>query len=59
MITFENKDCMEAMKDFPDNFFDLAIVDPPYGDGLHADDGGQGWFAKYNMKNTHTHTHTQ
>lgn len=31
-ITFENRDCMEAMKDFPDQFFDLAIVDPPYGD---------------------------
>ena len=26
-------DCMEAMKQFPDKFFDLAIVDPPYGDG--------------------------
>ena len=26
-------DCMEAMKQFPDGFFDLAIVDPPYGDG--------------------------
>ena len=24
-------DCMEAMKEFPDKFFDLAIVDPPYG----------------------------
>jgi len=24
-------DCMEAMKQFPDGFFDLAIVDPPYG----------------------------
>lgn len=24
-------DCMEGMKDFPDNHFDLAIVDPPYG----------------------------
>ena len=23
-------DCMEGMKDFPDNYFDLAIVDPPY-----------------------------
>ena len=23
-------DCMEAMKEFPDGFFDLAIVDPPY-----------------------------
>lgn len=28
-----NMDCMEGMKAFPDNFFDLAIVDPPYGDG--------------------------
>lgn len=24
-------DCMEGMKHFPDKFFDLAIVDPPYG----------------------------
>ena len=24
-------DCMEGMKQFPDNYFDLAIVDPPYG----------------------------
>ena len=30
---FYNMDCMEAMKQFPDKFFDLAIVDPPYGDG--------------------------
>lgn len=26
-----NMDCMEYMKDIPDKFFDLAIVDPPYG----------------------------
>lgn len=26
-------DCMEFMKDKPDNFYDLAIVDPPYGIG--------------------------
>ena len=26
-------DCMEAMRSFPDKFFDLAVVDPPYGDG--------------------------
>ena len=26
-----NIDNMELMKEFPDNFFDLAIVDPPYG----------------------------
>lgn len=27
-------DCMDFMKQFPDNFFDLAIVDPPYGIGI-------------------------
>lgn len=26
-----NMDCMEFMKQFPDKFFDLAVVDPPYG----------------------------
>ncbi|KKN10908.1 hypothetical protein LCGC14_1031880 [marine sediment metagenome] len=26
-------DCMDFMKDKPDNFYDLAIVDPPYGIG--------------------------
>ena len=26
-------DCMEFMKDKPDNYYDLAIVDPPYGIG--------------------------
>lgn len=26
-----NCDCMELMKQYPDNHFDLAIVDPPYG----------------------------
>jgi len=24
-------DCMELMKNYPNNYFDLAIVDPPYG----------------------------
>ncbi len=33
-------DCMEAMKQFPDKFFDLAIVDPPYGDGNSQIGGG-------------------
>ena len=31
MIDFYNADCMEEMKKYPDNYFDLAIVDPPYG----------------------------
>jgi site-specific DNA-methyltransferase (adenine-specific) len=26
-----NTDCLEAMKQYPDNYFELAIVDPPYG----------------------------
>ena len=29
--TLYNMDCMEYMKPLPDNAFDLAIVDPPYG----------------------------
>ena len=39
---FYNMDCMEAMKQFPDKFFDLAIVDPPYGDGGQNIGGGSG-----------------
>lgn len=34
---FYNIDCMEGMKLFPDNYFDLAIVDPPYGGGGDID----------------------
>ena len=29
-----NEDCVEALKRFSDNHFDLAIVDPPYGIGM-------------------------
>ena len=32
-----NEDCMEGMARYPDKYFDLAIVDPPYGIG---EDGG-------------------
>lgn len=41
---FYNMDCMQGMKEFPDAFFDLAIVDPPYGIGYDAQaekSGGQ------------------
>lgn len=31
---FYNMDCMDGMKEFPDKYFDLAIVDPPYGIGI-------------------------
>jgi len=32
-INFFNVDCVEFMKSKPDNYYDLAIVDPPYGIG--------------------------
>lgn len=37
-------DCMEAMREMPDNAFDLAVVDPPYGIGIgkHHQRGGGG-----------------
>lgn len=31
MVELLNIDCMEYMKNLPDKFFDIAIVDPPYG----------------------------
>ena len=33
-----NMDCIEAMKQYPDKHFELAIVDPPYGINM---DGGK------------------
>ena len=33
MNKFYNVDCMEYMKEIPDKYFELAIVDPPYGIG--------------------------
>ena len=32
-IKLYNIDCMEYMKSIPDKYFDLAVVDPPYGIG--------------------------
>ena len=35
-----NIDCMELMARYPDKYFDLAVVDPPYGLGNRLSDGG-------------------
>ena len=35
-------DCMEGMKDIPDKYFELAIVDPPYGVGEDASHNNSG-----------------
>jgi site-specific DNA-methyltransferase (adenine-specific) len=40
MIQITNEDNMELMARYPDNYFDLAIVDPPYGLGNRLSDGG-------------------
>jgi len=39
MIELYNMDCMEAMKDMPDNAYELAIVDPPYGINVNVSMG--------------------
>lgn len=33
-LTITNEDNMQLMSRYPDNYFELAIVDPPYGIGL-------------------------
>lgn len=46
-ITITNEDNMELMSRYPDKYFDLAIVDPPYGIGIdkaiNANKGKQGY----------------
>ena len=41
-----NSDCIEGMKQYNDNHFDLAIVDPPFGLGDKLTQGGT-WASKY------------
>jgi len=48
-ITLYNADCMEVMKQYPDKYFDLAIVDPPYGIGI-SNTGGIGTQKKMTKK---------
>ena len=38
-------DCMEGMKQYPDKYWDLAVVDPPFGIGAenHAGNVKNGW----------------
>lgn len=34
-----NADCMDIMKGYPDKYFELAVVDPPYGIGINVSMG--------------------
>jgi site-specific DNA-methyltransferase (adenine-specific) len=49
-IEITNEDCMLLMARYPDNYFDLAIVDPPYGLGDSVVNSG-GRFKRYHNKN--------
>ena len=48
MIELLNCDCMEYMATVPDKYFDLAIVDPPYGIGASEMTMGSGKNKKWN-----------
>ena len=39
---FYNMDCMDGMREFPDQYFDLAITDPPYGINIGSSAMGAG-----------------
>jgi site-specific DNA-methyltransferase (adenine-specific) len=47
-LSLFHTDCMKIMKQYPDKYFDLAVVDPPYGIGM---DGGKRGKATYTQKN--------
>ena len=40
--TIINADCLDIMKQIPDNHFDLLLTDPPYGLGDRLTKGGKG-----------------
>lgn len=49
---YYNMDCMDGMKEFPDKYFDLAIVDPPYGIGADWEKRNKGQtFKKTSYRN--------
>ena len=50
-ITITNEDNMLLMARYPDNYFDLAIVDPPYGIGAGKNSFQSGTRKSYNHTN--------
>lgn len=45
---YYNMDCMQGMKEFPDKYFDLAIIDPPYGRKEHGGRNRSGYVRQKN-----------
>jgi site-specific DNA-methyltransferase (adenine-specific) len=54
-IQITNEDNMLLMARYPDNYFDLAIVDPPYGIGEDGGDKQRNFTSKKCPKGTNKH----
>ena len=50
MLNITNEDNMELMARYPDKYFDLAIVDPPYGIGIDGQKKSISKNPKHNRK---------
>lgn len=50
-LEISNEDCQDLMARYEDNYFDLAIVDPPYGIGMDGGSVGYKGFNNFKKKN--------
>lgn len=50
-IELFNEDCMDVMARYPDSYFDLACVDPPYGINVNTMNMGSRKTVKPDKKN--------
>ena len=53
-IAVYNCDCMDLLKHTPDNYYELSIVDPPYG--ININNSGTHFKAKYEVKDWDNNT---
>ena len=56
-LSLFHADCMEIMQQYPDKYFDLAIVDPPYGIGFDGNTTANGGIAGERNGFTHKQHH--
>jgi len=42
-LALYNCDCMELLKQTPDNYYDICVVDPPYGINRDGGETGKNW----------------
>jgi len=53
-LDLRNMDCMELMKEFPDDYFDLAVTSPPYNLNLRVNQKGDGYCSRQVTKELST-----